>query len=419
MTRVLLILAATAVLAFAPWSLGSAAERISFLWGQGVTPEMVAPILAAFTEETGIPVEYIDGDEFKLQVMVVAGQPPDAFGLASPSESLPFWLGGAALELTPLMERDGYLEDLFYPNIIAFFRHFGGGKLYALPLSYTLHLTTYNQELFDRYGVAYPTSGMTLTEILNLARRMTRGEPGEHTIGYCISAGYMTEQVGSFAATIGLYFYDETATKAALNDPRWADFLGLLDEHWNDFNSLCDYSSGDAALYAQGRGAMYRTPTVFIQNWRDSHPFAWDAVSDPALDEAGGIIPTTAEQRLIAISSSSQRVEEAWQLVKFLTGPRGQILLAEYAGLLPARRGSEYVQAFMKPDQPPYNLDWIYPVGYSWPVDRKVPPNERFIRKDVLLPLFWDLMDGKRSVQEFLTLANERVQAALDEGRSE
>lgn len=135
----------------------------------------------------GIPVCYesLEGAGIyreKVLTSIAAGSPPDV--MLVDAEDLPAFVGtpgdtgrGVLLDLAPYAPRVGVDPSAFHPLVLDLFRR--DGRLWALPKDFTPMVIYYNQDVFDRAGVPYPSGEWTWDEFLETARRLTRDTDGD------------------------------------------------------------------------------------------------------------------------------------------------------------------------------------------------------------------------------------------------
>ena len=106
----------------------------------------------------------------KIQTMIAGGKAPDIFG--SGDVQIPNIVAKKfALNLTPLVKRDKYDLSQFYPAIVQNLTY--GGQLVGLTDNYDTEVMYYNTTLFQKAGVAPPTSSWTWADFVNAATRLT------------------------------------------------------------------------------------------------------------------------------------------------------------------------------------------------------------------------------------------------------
>ncbi|HVH10356.1 MAG TPA: extracellular solute-binding protein [Gemmatimonadales bacterium] len=127
------------------------------------------------------------GDEYDrgLLLSLAHDDPPDAFLLDD--EQFPRVADrGVALDLTPYLPRVGVTPSRFDPTVLALFRR--GTDVYALPRGYTPVVVAYNQDLFDRAGIPYPTDDWAWDDFMRVAHQLTRATHGAGAINQWGSA---------------------------------------------------------------------------------------------------------------------------------------------------------------------------------------------------------------------------------------
>ncbi len=90
---------------------------------------------------------------------------------------------GAILDLSPLIEQDtAFDKGAFFPGALDVFHY--EGKTWGIPSTIDMVLMYYNKELFDLYGVPYPTPNWTWDDFLERATEIT--DPNSNVFGYAV-----------------------------------------------------------------------------------------------------------------------------------------------------------------------------------------------------------------------------------------
>jgi len=77
-------------------------------------------------------------------------------------------------DITPYMEKQGVDVNRFEPVVIDTVKSVSdNGELYGLPFAMQLNALYYNKDIFDKFGVQYPTDGMTWDQVTELAKKVT------------------------------------------------------------------------------------------------------------------------------------------------------------------------------------------------------------------------------------------------------
>jgi multiple sugar transport system substrate-binding protein len=147
--------------------------------GATITDDEFKNLIAApiHTKYPNITVEMrrnTTGDK-GVQDLIAGGDFPDFIFTTYPRITLHRDLG-TSYDLTELVKTHKMDLGKFDPAAMETSRVYGGGKdkLYAIPFSLNFFALFYNKDLFDTFGVTYPTDGMTWDDVYEMARKFTR-----------------------------------------------------------------------------------------------------------------------------------------------------------------------------------------------------------------------------------------------------
>ena len=128
-----------------------------------------------------ISIEYLKG--ISLDEMVVSGELPDLivtsnyylrelidYGLTTDMNE---FVKARNIDFSKFEQESLKVMDQFSDN----------GELHGVPYSMNYGVLLYNQDIFDRFGVDYPTDGMYWDEVIELAKQVTRNHEDEQYIG--------------------------------------------------------------------------------------------------------------------------------------------------------------------------------------------------------------------------------------------
>ena len=130
----------------------------------------------AFTEETGIKIEYqklaTDNADYKqkVNIMVNGGTYYDGLCIVDGAQLPPLVEKGYVEPLTDYIARDINKDD--YSGKVDVFT-FDDGETYAMPIRGDYYMIFYNKDLFDQYNVPYPTDDMTWDDFEQLTYQFT------------------------------------------------------------------------------------------------------------------------------------------------------------------------------------------------------------------------------------------------------
>jgi len=241
---------------------------------------------------------------------------------------------GRLVSLEAYMVRDKVDPEGFVPGFIELMREKGGGELYGLSPHFAGQAVYYNKDLFDRFGIEYPTDKMSWEELLNLAARFPTDGAGEERV-YGLNLGYHTD-LYAFGARIGsslglreispdkqvLVDSDawervyETALKAlrsgSLYQADFSDFVG----NYEDYLLRDPFISGKAAMTIEG--------TYLMQQIREAEEFVpdravknWDLVTLPVDPANPDYTNDVSYYNILAIHADSANRDAAWEFIRY------------------------------------------------------------------------------------------------------
>lgn len=227
---------------------------------------------------------------------------------------------GLLAEIDSLIKRDQLELDQFVPAVVELSKEYGNGKLYGLPSNFYGRAIVYNQDLFDKYDVAYPTDQMSWEELLQLAGKFTRSESESSDLkGLSLSYSSPFALIQQIGTTEGLQFFNDQE-QVTFNSSSWAAVWGHVLSAYEagslDFNpDLNTYLSP----FLTGERAMVVISYEEYKRIEQEKPaFNWSTVTvpvNPAEPER------SSEMRIpgmYAITAVADDQETAWELLKFL-----------------------------------------------------------------------------------------------------
>jgi multiple sugar transport system substrate-binding protein len=171
----------------------------------------------------------------KLNVMLEAGKGTtmeDVIGAGTNLDAVARSAGGvfAAMkwqvmtDLTPYIQKHKFDLNRFAPGVLEAVRSYSAkGEMLFMP--YELNNTTliYNKTIFDKFGVPYPTDGMTWNEIYDLASKVTREDGGVKYKGIKLNALNLV-----YRNQLGLPFVDPKTSEPTVNNESWKKWLETM-----------------------------------------------------------------------------------------------------------------------------------------------------------------------------------------------
>lgn len=284
------------------------------------------------------------------------------------------------------------------------------GQTYSVPFRKDNHMIFYNKDMFDAAGVAYPEDGMTMEEYYELAKEMTSGEGAEKVYGAHIHT--WVSNVSQFARRTEEFnpIGDDMTTLR----PYYETILKMQEEGVvQDFGSLKASNTHYSGEFYNGRVAMLQIGTWFINMLYENVDFNWGVCSLPNVEGTGNDAAVGAVTS-VGIGSYAKYPDEAWELIKYVAGEEGAIVLAEN-GILPGYSSDAINDIFdgfhdEKPNMPDNLSEYI-------DIDKYViefPMHEMGREVDKIIAEEHDLiMTDSVSVDEGLQHMTERVNEIL------
>ena len=287
----------------------------------------------------------------KFKVMMATKQLPDVLR-ADDDWVGEYFVRGQFLDLTPFVERDIDTSKFWADGWKPFMYE---DKIYALPFKGDVVATYYNQDLFDEAGIPYPEENFTWDELLDAAKKTTKqtatGRPD--TFGFGIRSQWLYPQ--TWVWRNGGNLFNREKTESTLTDKAAADalqwYVDLRHKHKVAPSASLGKEEGSETLFQAGRLAMWEAGNWGLLKYRQQRDVG-TLNFGIALPAAGptGIRSTRSTWEGWSIPYYSQNVEEAWEVIKWLsTDPRPQKFLADVAAV-PIIKDIAYSDAFNRPD---------------------------------------------------------------------
>jgi multiple sugar transport system substrate-binding protein len=227
---------------------------------------------------------------------------------------------------------------------------FNGGQ-YAFPEQWSGNYLFYNRQLIADAGVPAPPTAWdktwTFGDFLNAAKASTKRDgSGRITQWGFVNTFVSYYSAGLFALNNGVPWSTPQKNPTHLNfdNPAFMEavqfYADLANKHNVAPNASDVQSMSTPDLFASGKAAIALGGHWRYQTFMRAEGLDFDVAplpvgpSLPSGRSACSNIGTTG----LSISASSQRKDQAWQFVKFATGPVGQAIIAESCLFVPVLR---------------------------------------------------------------------------------
>ena len=352
------------------------------------------------------------GYDSKILTRIAGGAAPDVIA-TEVNYFVTFASKGVLEDLTPFTEQDPeFRAGDFFPQIID--RFTVDGKLYAVPRDVApFACVFYNKQLFDEAGIPYPKDDWTWEDLLQTARALTKKDESGRVIQY----GFYGWAWQNFAYGNGGGLVDDTKhpTRARIADPKTVEGLQFYADLANLYHvmptptALANLGMGVDMLFASGRLAMFLSgiwETPLLRHYK----FEWDVAMFPKNKE--GIRAFGTGGSGYAVLRSSKHKQEAWEVIKALTGEAGQEELAERGLAQPARISIAQSGHWAHYPAAPANKAMLNE-AVKYIVFDPFHPKWREIEAKYLIPAFELVFTGKKTAEEASRELESQINAAL------
>jgi len=323
------------VLLFGVSVMGMVEVKISGWPGNPIEEGVIKSIVEKFNEtHPDIHVEWapIPGDFRQMLItQFSAGTAPDIFYVDT------FWFEELARQnmLLPLdlfITKDKFDIDDFYSSLVDAFTY--KGRIYGIPKDFSTLALYYNKEIFDKYGVAYPTSNDTWFDFLDKALQLKR--KGMETP--LVLAADFNRVIPFIIAANGRLVTDDLNTGIIESNSRFAlkFYLDLVNKYKVAQEPANLGAGWIGEAFGKGAVAMAMTGPWTLGYIRGQYP---DIVAKTGIVELPHLINKATMVYAVSwsINRNTRNREAAWEVVKFLTN-EGQKMFVEGAGVLASRK---------------------------------------------------------------------------------
>ncbi|MEU4013770.1 sugar ABC transporter substrate-binding protein [Microbacterium sp. NPDC028030] len=281
------------------------------------------------------------------------------------------------------------------------------GTQYALPSSFSNVVLFYNADLFDAAGLEYPTADWTWADEQAAAEKLTDAAAGVWGDYQPISYHEYYKAV----AQAGGDFLNDDGSAVAFNSPE-----GLAAAEWLVGKSgttmpTAEQGAGtpdfDSGLFAEGKLAMWHTGIWMFGGLADAG-FAWDIAVEP-----GDTTPASALfSNGVAVSAGTENADAAQRFAEFLTSSKTMVDVRLDSGWeLPPIADESQLDAYLDKGDPA-NRQAVFDSLDQVALAPSIGEGQTEMQ-DIVSEELTEAAAGRKSVQEALDSAEERVNALL------
>lgn len=369
---------------------------------------LVPKVLKKFkAKEPNINVKYelISGNYIDLiQTRIAGGTPPSVFYLDD--LYAPDFISKGVLEpLDKYIKRDNVNLEDFYPNLLSAFQR--NGKTYGLPKDYNTLGLFYNKEMFAKAKLNPPKNWK---ELYNAAKTLTGKQSGEMIYGLCLPPDLARWL--PFLYQVKGDLVSESGEKMAINSPEGLKALKYYVKFINDKVAVKPTSIGTTwcgQAFGLGKVAMAIEGGWLIPSLMNDFPKLKYWVAPLPKGEKNATIAFTVAY---AIPKRCKNKEEAWQLLKYLTGREGMKAWTELGMALPSRKSVAKESDYYKKNPQWKALIESTKFAFPWQFEAGFGRISRYITND-FESVFLGLKTPEEALRDIEKYGNKRLKYNL------
>jgi multiple sugar transport system substrate-binding protein len=387
---------------------------LSFAWGEErFQAQFKEPIEEAFPH---ITLEMLPYDVPDLEEPIAQGQFPDLVWVDDPARIPVLHDFGLDQPLDEWVEQYDVDLSRVNPEYLDVLRTFDEeNQLWALPVNYHPWVLHYNKDVFDRFGVDYPTDGMYWHEVIDLAAQVSGELDGVEYRGLEFGTFEVLRQFSvneTDPVTGEVLFTKEEGFEQTLRlVEQLVNIPGNFIERDMDEDNFRKYDEGEAAMLTLWNASLFFCCYDGLEHMRNV-----DVVSWPFFEEVGEYVmrPTT---NLIAASPTTEHPRAVMDVMKFMLSEEYQSFQSRPGAWGATVLLDEEIQAEYGADlegfQENINMDAFFKYAHA-------PFPERWSRWNPYAELDWfdfatqHYVDGIDPVQ-YLRMAEEEAQTNVNE----
>ena len=352
------------------------------------------------------------GYDSKILTRIAGGAAPDI--IATEVDYFVTFASKNVLEdLNPYLENDpSFSKNNFFPKILERFTY--GGQLLAVPRDVApFACVFYNKKLFDEAGQPYPSDDWTWEDLLRLARALTKKD----ATGRITQYGFYGWAWQDFVYGNGGALVDDIQkpSKTLVDDPKSVQGLQFYSDLINLYKvmptpvALSNMGMGVDLMFSSGRLAMFLSgiwETPGLRNYN----FEWDVAMFPKNSQGHRAFGSGGSG--YAILKSSKNKKEAWEVIKALTGSKGQEQVAKRGLAQPSLMNVAEGEFWAKDPTAPTNKKMLNE-AVKYVTFSPFHPRWREIEEKYLSPQLDLVFNGKKSAADAMREIAPQMNAVL------
>ncbi len=322
------------------------------------------------------------------------------------------------VDLNPYIQKDASfdLKD-FFPEVVDWYTV--NGKVLAIPRDTApMACIYYNKKLFDEAGIPYPTDDWNWNDLLAKAQKLTKVDKDGRVIQY----GFYSDMWTNWVLSNGGKLVDNVKhpTRCLLNSPESIEGLQFLVDLSHKYkvsptsNTFRNLGLGVIQMFMMQRVAMFHSGIWETPLLRKVKEFDWDVAMYPKGPNGTRKFATGGTG--YGILKTTKYPDEAWEVLKALSGDEGQIMLAETGLAQPANKRIAEGEHFAGSNKIPLNKKMLNE-AVKMTVYDPFHPKWREARDLYLYPEFELMFNGQQPVKQAVDKVAPEIDKLFKEGR--
>lgn len=378
-----------------------------------------------FNEEIKEPVEkefphitlnYVADD---IEDLLTKKIMPDIIFVGNPGTLTSYEEYEVLMDMSDLIEKHDFDLDRIEPSLIAESRIFANGDLYTLPYTRGATVMHYNKDIFDLFGIEYPTDDMTWNEVIELAAKVTGEKDGQQYYGLQVPyASIMLDQRGvpkvDPDTDVPTYTSDEYM-------PLYHEYLekmeNIYDIPGNEQQAEDDDRDPSVGPFFGDRNVAMNPIWSQVEVFSEDEGFNFDIVTYPTWEDRPGISRPSRSGN-VGVAASSEHPDEAFKVVAYLFSDEMQRSIARKgraSSLVDPTINEEYLGDLIdeRPWMEDMNLEAL--TKHEFPTDIEYYSE---FEEDAYAPLEEKLLEGM-DINTILREAQEHAETGVLEAQEQ
>ena len=298
-----------------------------------------------------IPKNYFQ----KVHLLIASDLSPDVIFINN-IDGQKYIRAGVLLNLNNFINSDKtFSSNSFYEKALNAFKY--KNAIFAIPRDISNLVIYYNKDLFDKYGVKYPSANWTLNDFLETSKKLTINKnkdknPEQFGIGFETAPLFWLPFLWSNGGGI----ISSDGENLILGSQNSIDSIQFYSNLRNSFHVAPTASEAGSMtmgqMFINQKIAMQINGRWAVPRYRKDLKFNWDIAQFP-LGKKGSIVDADASGW--SISKQCKHPETAWKFIKFMSNKKSIDKITETGLIIPARKDSANSDLFIDTKNKPHN----------------------------------------------------------------